>query len=138
MGGLIVIFEQIKFGLQGKRFNEFCNSYILRLLVFLAGIVQLICLPYSSSFFHSLDCVSGLFLLCFIKRLLRQYDIINSDLLCVDAFMHFQPNCVRDVIFHSLWSDFLHFKEFELYWGAVFFFKICSHIFMIFEVKLEQ
>ena len=33
---------------------------------------------------------------------------------------------------------FLQFKEFELYWGAVFFFKICSHIFMIFEVKLEQ
>ena len=32
---------------------------------------------------------------------------------------------------------FLQFKEFELYWGAVFFFKICSHIFMIFEVKLE-
>ena len=30
---------------------------------------------------------------------------------------------------------FLQFKEFELYWGAVF--KICSHIFMIFEVKLE-
>ena len=34
-------------------------------------------------------------------------------------------------------SYFLQFKEFELYWGAVFFFKICSHIFMIFEVKLE-
>ena len=32
---------------------------------------------------------------------------------------------------------FLQFKEFELYWGAVFFFKMCSHIFMIFEVKLE-
>ena len=32
---------------------------------------------------------------------------------------------------------FLQFKEFELYWGTVFFFKICSHIFMIFEVKLE-
>ena len=32
---------------------------------------------------------------------------------------------------------FLQFKEFELYWGAVFFSKICSHIFMIFEVKLE-
>ena len=32
---------------------------------------------------------------------------------------------------------FLQFKEFELYWGAVFFLKICSHIFMIFEVKLE-
>ena len=32
---------------------------------------------------------------------------------------------------------FLHFKEFELYWGAVFFLKICSHSFMIFEVKLE-
>ena len=31
---------------------------------------------------------------------------------------------------------FLQFKEFELYWGAVFF-KICSHVFMIFEVKLE-
>ena len=30
----------------------------------------------------------------------------------------------------------MQFKEFELYWGAVFF-KICSHIFMIFEVKLE-
>ena len=29
------------------------------------------------------------------------------------------------------------FTEFELYWGAVFFLKICSHIFMIFEVKLE-
>ena len=29
---------------------------------------------------------------------------------------------------------FLHFKEFELVWGAVFF-KIWSHIFMIFEVK---
>ena len=29
---------------------------------------------------------------------------------------------------------FLQFKEFELYWGAVL--KICSHIFMIFEVKL--
>ena len=32
---------------------------------------------------------------------------------------------------------FLQFKEFELYWGAVFFLKICSHIFIIFEVKLE-
>ena len=32
---------------------------------------------------------------------------------------------------------FLQFKEFELYWGAVFFFKVCSHIFMILEVKLE-
>ena len=31
----------------------------------------------------------------------------------------------------------LQFKEFELYWGAVVFFKICSHIFIIFEVKLE-
>ena len=29
----------------------------------------------------------------------------------------------------------LQFKEFELYWGDDF--KICSHIFMIFEVKLE-
>ena len=34
-------------------------------------------------------------------------------------------------------SFFLQFKEFELYWGAVFFLKICSHVFMIFEVKLE-
>ena len=34
-------------------------------------------------------------------------------------------------------SAFFQFKEFELYWGALFFFKICSHIFMIFEVKLE-
>ena len=34
-------------------------------------------------------------------------------------------------------KNLLQFKEFELYWGAVFFFKICSHIFMIFEVKLE-
>ena len=33
---------------------------------------------------------------------------------------------------------FLQFKEFELYWGAVFFLKICSHIFMIFEIKLEK
>ena len=34
------------------------------------------------------------------------------------------------------WVQFLlQFKEFELYWGAVF--KICSHIFMISEVKLE-
>ena len=24
---------------------------------------------------------------------------------------------------------FLQFKEFELYWCAVFFFKMCSHIF---------
>ena len=32
---------------------------------------------------------------------------------------------------------FLQFKEFELYWGVVFFLKICSHIFMIFEVKFE-
>ena len=24
---------------------------------------------------------------------------------------------------------FLQFKEFELYWGAVCFFKMCSHIF---------
>ena len=31
----------------------------------------------------------------------------------------------------------LQFKEFEMYWGAVFFFKICSHILMIFEGKLE-
>ena len=28
---------------------------------------------------------------------------------------------------------FKKFKEFELYWGAVFFLKICSYIFMIFE-----
>ena len=35
-------------------------------------------------------------------------------------------------------ETFLQFKEFELYWGAVFFFKICSHIFMIFEVKSKQ
>ena len=32
--------------------------------------------------------------------------------------------------------SFLHFKDFELYWGSVFFLKILSHIFMIFEVKL--
>ena len=31
----------------------------------------------------------------------------------------------------------LQFKEFELYWGAVFLFKICPQNFMIFEVKLE-
>ena len=37
----------------------------------------------------------------------------------------------------GLLSVFLQFKEFELYWGAVFFVKICSHIFMIFEVKIE-
>ena len=37
-------------------------------------------------------------------------------------------------------SFFLQLKEFELYWGALafVFFKICSHIFMIFEVKLEK
>ena len=30
---------------------------------------------------------------------------------------------------------FFKFKQFELYWGAVFF-KICSHIFITFEVEL--
>ena len=34
-------------------------------------------------------------------------------------------------------SGFLHFKEFELYRGAVFL-KIYSPISMIFEVKLEK
>ena len=49
------------------------------------------------------------------------------------AFLQFKE-------FELYWGAvfFLQFKEFELYWGAVFFFlKICSHIFMIFEVKLE-
>ena len=32
--------------------------------------------------------------------------------------------------------NFLQFKEFELYWGAVFLRSV--HIFMIFEVKLES
>ena len=42
-------------------------------------------------------------------------------------------------ILSSYVSQFLlQFKEFELYWGAIFFFKICSHIFMIFKLKLEQ
>ena len=31
-------------------------------------------------------------------------------------------------------SLLLHFKEFELYWGG----GLSSHIFMIFEVKLEK
>ena len=35
---------------------------------------------------------------------------------------------IGDIVF------FLQFKEFELYWVAVFF-KIWSHIFMIFEIK---
>ena len=40
--------------------------------------------------------------------------------------------------FELYWGAvFLLFKEFELYWGAVSFFKICSHIFMIFGVKFE-
>ena len=55
---------------------------------------------------------------------------------------------IKNVFFYSCeavsWAElycgalgFLQFKDFELYWGAVFF-KICSHIFMIFEVRLEK
>ena len=40
------------------------------------------------------------------------------------------------VVFKQFFKEFLQFKDFELYWGAVFF-KICWHIFMISEVKLE-
>ena len=37
-------------------------------------------------------------------------------------------------IIEDIVGFFLQLKEFELYWAAVFF-KICSHIFMIYEVK---
>ena len=42
--------------------------------------------------------------------------------------------------YKSIIAPLLQFKELELYWGAVFFliFKICSHIFRIFEVKSEK
>ena len=43
---------------------------------------------------------------------------------------------IRNPVVIGLLLVFLQFKEFELYWGAVFF-QICSHIFMIFEVKME-
>ena len=55
---------------------------------------------------NSLNCTSGLVLLCFFisssRFLLRPYDVTTtSNLLFVHSFMQFQLNCVRDVIFYS-------------------------------------
>ena len=59
----------------------------------------------------------------------------NLSVLARELFFNSRTAVAEAII--GLLLVFLQFKEFELYWGAVFFFKICSHIIMIFEVKLE-
>ena len=55
---------------------------------------------------NSLNCISGLVLLCFFisssRFLLRPYDVTTtSSLLFVHSFMQFELKCVCEVIFRS-------------------------------------
>ena len=71
----------------------------------------------------------------------RSYSSVRLFHLGVREVLNEDDNCVVLLIAASASHPaiiallFLQFKEFELYWGAVFFLKICSHIFMISEVK---
>ena len=69
----------------------------------------------------------------FTHRSEKRNDIFNS----LKALFWLLAASASQLAIKAVRFVFLQFKEFELYWGAVFFLKICSHIFMIFEVKLE-
>ena len=86
--------------------------------MFTCGILKLI-----FSFLFLSDFLGNGFPNSFIVRSMSRFCSVNENFL----------NCTSGLVLLC----FLQFKEFELYWGAVFFFKVCSHIFMIFEVKLE-
>ena len=109
---LMSLSNTIIFALQGKSVRViavvlFC--FLTFEMVFSAGIVQFIGWSdtiVSSFSFNSLDCISGLVLLCFFisssRFLLRPYNATTtSNLLFVHSFMQFQLKCVRDVIFRS-------------------------------------
>ena len=55
------------------------------------------------------EAIIGLFWVFFISStrfLLQQYDVTKtSNLLFVHSVIQFQLKCVRDVIFHSYWSE---------------------------------
>ena len=82
-----------------------CLFLILFFVCVLVGIVQLICRPGRvrlSFSLNSLNCISGLVLLCFLFRRRRPYDVTTtSNLPFVHSFMQFQLKCVRNVIFCS-------------------------------------
>ena len=109
MHGLMGIFKWIKFCLQGRSFRIFSNDYILLVLfcfVFdyfsfstyetvFAGTVQLICWSDKlvlSSLFSSLNCISGLVLLCFSS---------NKNLFCFNSFCRFF-DILREIFLTSL------------------------------------
>ena len=99
-------FSTVVFFVHMRHFDiDFLFFFCFFYLIFLNGFLNSLIFHSRSSFFclvneNSLNCTSGLALLCFLFR--RHdfcYDHMTSQPLFVHSFMQFQLNCMCDVIF---------------------------------------